>query len=257
MEKQCLRRPEETPQETLLRTTFQQHAPSTIDLEQGWEKIVPALRAPRKQISFLQASPLLLANAFRQQDEKRFLRHPRILVAAIAVLLVLIGIAAFPIANPQHGNQTAYAYAQVNQTQQDQGVKVTLIEAYASNGGIKLVAKMQLVDTGRGMPAPDFDGTTLRYQQETLTNLSGGTVVANMKANYSCQFYLASAVHPPVDAQMITLIWHVDKLLIATPNGHLPSHEQIIYGNWTFQFTIPFHHDNSKPSIPTISLTLC
>ncbi|HEY7416755.1 MAG TPA: DUF4179 domain-containing protein [Ktedonobacteraceae bacterium] len=255
MEKQSLREPEETLQETLLRATLQQHAPSTIDLEQSWEKIVPALRTPRKQVSFPQTSLFFLANAFwQQQGEKRSLRHPRILVAAIAVLIVLIGVGVtFPITSRLGGNQVAHAYTQVNQTQQDQNIKVTLLNAYASYSGTSLVTTVQIGNERGHLVVPSG---TLRYQEENLGISSGSVFVAHVShPNLSCQFYNYLAAHPPVDAQTVTLIWHVDQINIGQfPLAHNPG--QIIYGNWTFQFTIPFHHDNFSPD-PSVNSPLC
>jgi hypothetical protein len=77
------------------------------------------------------------------------------------------------------------------------------------------------------------------------------------RPNLSCQFYNYSAAHPLVDAPTVTLIWHVDQIIIdwSPLTSHNPG--QVIHGNWTFQFTIPFHHDNSSPGTSTIDSTQC
>lgn len=258
MEKQCLHKPEETAQEALLRATLQQHAPSTIDLEQGWAKILSAREAQHKQVSFLQTSLFFLANAFRQQQgEKRSLRHARVLVAAIVLALILVGVGTVaPISNRLDGNQVAHAYVQVNQTQQNQDVKVALLAAYASNGGTSLVTTVQVGNERGHLVLPDG---TLTYQRENLGISQGSVFVAHVdRPNLSCQFYSYSAAHPPVDAQTVTLIWHVNQITIGQlfpVNPHNPG--STIHGNWTFQFTIPFHHDNSNPDDSTIDTSQC
>lgn len=193
---------------------------------------------------------------FRARSRQwRPLRHARILVATIVLVLVLVGVGSVaPISNRLDGNQTAHAYTQVNQTQQNQDVKVTLLGAYASNSGTSLVTTVQIGNERGHLVVPDG---TLTYQQENLGISSGSVFVAHVsRPNLSCQFYSYSAAHPPVDARMITLIWHVDQINIGQfPLTHDPG--QTIHRNWTFQFTVLFHHDTSSPDTSTINLTQC
>ncbi len=154
--------------------------------------------------------------------------------------MALIGASfAGPLSSWFSGNQVVYA--QINQSRQDQGITVTLLGGYVSDGGTELEVKIQK-DTGHGVPFASI--TILKYQQKVLT-MAGGVGTGDLRTNFTCLVSWASAVHPPADVQTITLTWHVTKLYVQTAIKIPP---QVIQGDWTFQFTLPFHHDNSIPS---------
>jgi hypothetical protein len=251
-------------QETYADLLHNETDPALLQLIQDLDSICNAPQPPTR-LNWVEVRVMHTEQTFEKRvnilpfraraRQGRFLKHARILVAAIVLVLVLVGVGAVaPISNRLGGNQTAHAYTQVNQMQQDQDVKFTLLGAYASSSVTILVTAVQIGNERGHLVVPDG---TLTYQQENLEISSASVFVAHVShPNFSCQFYSYSAAHPPVDARTVTLIWHVDQISI----GQLPltrNPGQTIHGNWTFQFTILFHHDTSSPDTSTIDLTQC
>lgn len=245
--------PDDAAKETLLRATFHRHATSTVDIDQGWEKIAPQVRTARQQTSSLQTAPRFLLNPFRQpQGEKPFLRRWHMIAASVVLLLVLLGtgIVGGPLSSWLGGNQIAYA--QVNQSQQAYGITITLVEAYASKAGTFLVVKAR--ENGQG-PAHDVYVTllyaTLRYQQEYIPTIHRKPGESDRTS--TCQTFRAPAVHPAADVHTISLTWYVAKLALSKTDT-IKSQNKVYHlvianpqGDWIFHFTIPFHQDDSKP----------
>ena len=234
--------PQET-QETLLRATLREHAPQTIDLEQGWVKISAQLSTRAEQT----VPPRGLHWFPRQsQGEGRLVRRWQLLALAAVLGVALIGAGLFgPFSNLLGGNQDVYA--QVNQTQQDQGVTVTLDKAYANLDSTNLAFKITLPPELAKYDAVAPSALTLTSQGQTLT--SAVSLATGDNTHVSIAYF--SPVNPLANTQEVTLTWHITQIQLDELKQ--PSVAPVyIKGIWTFTFTTPFHNDHSSPMQPTM-----
>jgi hypothetical protein len=227
---------QKTTQEVLLRATLREHAPQTIDLEQGWVKISAQVSA---QTGRTASSRELRWFPQHAQGERHLVRRWKVFAVAAALLIALIGAG---LAGPLSGwlGRNQQVYAQVNQTKQDQGITITMTKAYASLRGTYLAFRITLPSSEqRTAFAVAF--AVLRYQDETLQAPEiVGLRVSNEGRENAFNF---PALNPPTGIQEVTLTWHVTRIGLLDMRGK----KTFVKGDWTFTFTIPFHHDYSEP----------
>ena len=199
---------QETTQETLLRATLRERAPQTIDLEQSWVKISAQLSMQDEQT----ASPRRLRWFPRQsQGERRLVRRWQILALAAVLGVALIGAGLFgPFSNLLGGNQDVYA--QVNQTQQDQGITITLDKAFANLKGTYLAFNITVPPELAKYDAVAPSTLTLTYQGQVLERRNGMVGFQLSNNNTHASFIPFSAVNPPANTQEITLTWHITQI---------------------------------------------
>lgn len=184
--------------------------------------------------------------------EKPFVLRWQVIAAAIALMLVLFGagMAGSPLSALLGGNQVAYAQVNQSQSKQDQGVTVTLVEAYASKAGTVIVVKTQVNGPKHAayITAPQ---ATLEYQHERII---AHQKLMQIEGTSVCQVYSAEALHPAANVSKVTVFWHVEgpvfsKTDVIKLNNQV--YRRVLLGDaWQFHFTIPFHQDYSKPGSP-------
>lgn len=255
-----LREQPETVQETLLRTTLREHAPQTVDLEQGWETVSRRIASLDGKSHLATGLRLVTSGKSRQMRSRK--KWP-VLVAVAALFVALLGAGvAGPLSRWFAGGGTGivYAYSDVNQSQQSGGIQIIVGKAYADPERLYLVYEVQLpsdlskhyssgfiVDgktQGRYGPTAQLPGPLSGFCQ--LTAYAGKPVYCLNE-----QGPLPGLFHVPPDVNKVVITWDITEVeLHSVPWTTHKSSPLLIHGHWHFQFSIPFYHQEHDPAMP-------
>lgn len=224
--------------ETLLRITLHEHAPQNIDLERGWTAVSHQM-ASLDSKSQSGGSLRKLAPATHQRLPGR---RSWMLATAAALLLALLGAGfAAPFAHWFGGSTSApVAYAAINQSMQIfNGVRLTATKGYVDPKHLVLYFDAQLSgDLKNKYTGPVVTRSTIQGKDAQITwaTLAGATV------NHGA---IVASSGGDIAGKTFQVTWHISEIeLISTVPGGAP---QYIKGDWTFHFSIPFHHKVQEP----------
>lgn len=250
MDKQTSLMPDETRSEVLLRTTLQEHT-SQLDLNTAWATVVERLPMENRGQHKEKGKVLPL-----RSGQRRWRTVPGMVVAVLlAVCLMGAGIAgaSFVWGGWEGTLVNADQYQNIGQQQTANGVTITVTKVYADRGRTIIAYDLQgpanwlkryhSINTGTGR-------LLSQYREEPREAYSTCTDLSHYRFPMHCIAFYAP-FHPSTGVTSLTVNWNVTKLILYKPDV---AGEDILYGNWHFQFSIPFHWQNHKPGNPYIGL---
>jgi hypothetical protein len=230
--------------EALLRQMLTEHAPDDIDSINGWEAIMSRLPSTARASHSGRALHL----AWR--------RSPLTWVAAavVAVLLMGAGFAGghylfgwglgaspeFQLIGDKH------LYADINRSQTDDGITITVAQAYADEGSILIAYTIRLAPEVHGShPGPVLASYDLADQFGEDAG-GGATFCGPVSSNGRFVECLmdTTAYHPPAFTSQLDLTWTIAKVYVFHDSS---THE--LDGNWTISFSVPYHHTSNGPDL--------
>ncbi len=247
----------ETPQEVMLRATLHDHAPKSVDTDNGWKAVAEHLFSLNHHTRNLKKSGFQLFQANGQHHSRRWRKIT--LMAAIALLSMLLmgaGVAASyyfwggSYGDPgikQIGDQ--HLYQDIEQQQRLNQITITITKAYADAGRTLIAYDLQVPAS----TAKSYNNIVLA--SFSVLNQQGEELAA---ANVECTEFphdgspmhcliTLSPFHPGVNTNKLTVTFDIAKVyLIRSDTGN----PEILTGPWHFQFVLPFHRDNLGPGGP-------
>ncbi|GCE03972.1 DUF4179 domain-containing protein [Dictyobacter aurantiacus] len=269
-------------QEDLLRVTLTAHTLQSIDLEADWQTVAQRMTALEGRVSAATHPRLLAARSFRPTRRRHI--WP-ILAAVAALLLVAFGIVT---AGPffhlfGENNNVVYAFADVSQSQQSQGITINVTKGYVDPSRIYIEYNVQLPATlskgyqhataigitknpymqVKSFPTVDRNGHPTGGQSlmglgvcddswqgsgpAPCINIVGGDIEHHLKGNDTLGNNNVVKFRVPAAVNNLTFTWDVKEVQLSGPSYQ---HGMTIHGNWHFQFTLPFHHQPHDPILP-------
>ncbi|WIG60705.1 MAG: hypothetical protein OJF49_003453 [Ktedonobacterales bacterium] len=244
---------EETPDEALLRQTFSEHAPVTVDTEKGWNAIAPQVAAIASEGSMHTRRGILpwrrthgAETAHAPRSRKRAIAPWAAVGLVAALLLTGAGFAGiftgFPFNTPKLriiGDE--HLYTDVNQTQQADGVTIKVYKAYADPGNTYIAYSIQMSPELAKLYTYTTIGSWSITGQDGEATLRGNIVCSAAKPGDE-QFCVMDEgpYHPAPGTSQLTITWDITAVYL---NNTSPGYTTLS-GPWHFQFTIPFHAKN-------------
>jgi len=174
-------------------------------------------------------------------------------LAAVLVAAALVGAgygaatyfgAPAPFAN--HELQLigdAHLYTTINQTRTAQGVSVTIDKVYADEGATYIAYHASGV-TSATRDANYFVWASFDVADQTSEQPVGaGTACQEGPGNGGAQYCLLDMgpFHPAAGATMLTITIDIHTMFVQKAGS---AQFITLHGDWSFQFTLPFHHKN-------------
>jgi hypothetical protein len=240
---------QDTAEERLLRTMYDERAPKRIDTNQAWAAV-----APRLALQSAGARRGLGLWPTRASGRRTSWRTGLGIAAALVALPVLLMGAGLvkerliPIDPGMQRIEDEGLYQRLNLSQTVEGVTITITGAYADEGRTVFYYRVQLSpELARQYQSAAIGAWDLTADQAAQATrapaVAGGLGVCSPwdSATRSASCYM---VQGPFDAgataSRITLALYISRVyLISTGSG-----SSEINGHWRYQFTIPFHHIN-------------
>jgi hypothetical protein len=223
--------------ETLLRITLHEHAPQHIDLEHGWA-VVSQHMAYGGNTSQPESSRRQVISAHRRLPSRR----SRVLVAAAILLLALLGAGSAGTLAHWFGGSTgsSVAYAAINQSMQiSNGVTLTATKGYVDPKHLVLYFSAQLSsELSRTYADAMVTASTIQGKDVKVTWIA----VVETPAMYGA---IVAPSGGDITGKIFHVTWHISGVeLFPVISGIAP---RFIKGDWTFRFSIPFHHEVQEP----------
>lgn len=164
------------------------------------------------------------------------------LMTAAALILALLGAGfAGPFSHWFGGSTSApLAYAAINQSMQiSNGVKLTAIKGYVDPKHLVLYFDAQMSsDLKSKYAGPLVSKSTIQGKDAKIT----WAVLAETTVNHGAIVVPSGG---DIAGKTLQVIWHISEVeLISQVPGSTPL---FIKGDWTFRFSIPFHHEVQEP----------
>lgn len=268
--------PVESSQEDLLRATLHAHAPQSIDLEQSWKSVSQRMTSLDTKTSSATHRRFLPAKSPWQTH--RWHKWPILAAAMILLLLLLVVGTAGPLFHWFGGStDSAYAYSDVAQSQQSNGIIFTVTKAYADPNRLYIeynarlspeLAKRYKYVFPEGAPQN-------QYMQEKGVATLGQVFLCNDSQHENWPVPCINLIggsfqsvgtigntgditfHVPADVNTLIITWNVREVLLSGPSSpHGKTLSTHVSGNWHFQFSLPFHHHPHDPGLPFSSHVL-
>lgn len=167
------------------------------------------------------------------------------LIPAAALILALVGtVLAGPLGSWFSGKtSTAFAYAPINKSLQiSNGVTLTAIKGYADPKHLVLYYGVHIPSDLRGTYPLGFAlKATLQGQEGTVSATECGVKSATEES--TCAIHLQTNQDIVGDTLQVT--WHVTQVELIPDIANKA--DIFLKGDWTLQFTLPFHHQVQDP----------
>lgn len=168
------------------------------------------------------------------------------LVPAAALILALVGaVLVGPLAPWSSGKtSTAFAYAPINKSLQvSNGITLTAIKGYADPKHLVLYYEVHIPGDLRGKYPVAFAYTATLQGKESATNKMFTCQLSSGTNALTCANYLQTNRDIAGDTLQVT--WHITQVELVPDIANAA--DVFLKGDWTLQFTLPFHHQVQDP----------